>query len=123
MYGLHRTDPKSIAIQNDIRGHFYEADWHYSDEENFHDLKNRGLDALAFLLNRQGDGIAVITHGKFMRILIALMIYGDDLSSQIFAPLFETFITSNTGITLCQHDGARWYIHTWNDHAHLGEVD
>jgi broad specificity phosphatase PhoE len=122
MYGLSRTDPKSMLIAKEIRSHFHEPMWHYSDEENFEDLKIRGEKALAFLLSRQGNHIAVITHGKFMRMLISLMVYGDKLTSQAFEPFFHTFVTSNTGITLCLHDGKSWKIRSWNDHAHLGEI-
>ena len=86
------------------------------------DLKMRGEKALAFLLSRQGNHIAVITHGKFMRMLTSLMVYGDKLTSQAFEPFFHTFVTSNTGITLCLHDEKSWKIRSWNDHAHLGEI-
>ncbi len=109
---------------------FHTPDWHYSDEENFEDLKERGLKALKKILSLSSLGhenVVVVTHGMFMKMLLAVMIMDKDLTSYEYSRIYGAFLTKNTGITMCDHApvvlGERlhpWHITAWNDLAHLG---
>lgn len=125
--GLESGDPKRLDIHEKILEHFHVPGWRHSNEENFEDLHERGLQALAFLSERPETNVAVITHGGFLRMLVALMLQGPKLSSQEFMRIMMCLVTRNTGITLCEwRPDARygpWKLITWNDHAHLGEID
>lgn len=100
------------------------------DGENFDDLKQRAGKALAFLAARPEDNILVVTHGFFLRYLVAWAIFGEDLSPSQFEPLMQRLWCENTGITVLRHNQDRrpdevspnvpWILWIWNDHAHLG---
>jgi broad specificity phosphatase PhoE len=95
----------------------------YSDEENFDDLKERAGEALAFLENHPKDSLLVVTHGVFVRNLVARAIFGENLTGSECSAILDAFVASNTGITVLQFDPekrVRWSLLTWNDHAHLG---
>lgn len=96
----------------------------HSDEENFFDLKLRASKALDYLLNRDEETIAVVTHGTFLKMLIAVMMEGEELNPEFFESIDRFFFPENTGITWVEYNRPfrpnRWQLITWNDHAHLG---
>lgn len=97
--------------------------YHYSDEENFDDLKERAQAALALLESHPKDRLLVVTHGLYLRVLMAYAIFGEELNGHELDNMIGAFVTNNTGITVMKFDAVRarpWIICTWNDHAHLG---
>jgi 2,3-bisphosphoglycerate-dependent phosphoglycerate mutase len=121
-------DPKRVAINDERVTHQYELHYRYSDEETTEELWARAKKALAFLTARPEEHVAVITHAGFMKVLIAVMLHGDALTRQEYVRLFSFLgLAANTGITICEWDSSaapqEWLLVTWNDHAHLGEVD
>ncbi len=126
-----QTDPAVLAIMKKVEQAFIDgSSWHHSDEENFHDLKERAKKALAFIEARSENHILVATHGLFLRMVIARMLFGEELTPREFVQFNFTFKTTNTGITLCDYNPERkngwtgepkpWGVLTWNDHSHLG---
>ncbi len=108
--------------------HAHEAHWHFEDEENYHDLVMRANKVLEFLLMREADEVCVVTHGHFLRFLLATMVLGDELTPKSWDAFAKHFGMTNTGVTLCAYQGTRhhpeekiWRILTWNDHAHFAE--
>ena len=94
-----------------------------SDGENFEDLRARAGKALEYLLERPESNLLVVTHGFFLRYLVARAIYSDELSPSQFEPLMRTLWMENTGITALRYGiskWAPWVLWSWNDHAHLG---
>lgn len=119
--GLSESDERALNVRQARRLNVHKADWHYSDEENIFDLQQRCKELLAFLLNRKEEHILVITHGILLKMIVAVMLFGDALTPAIFLVLLNHFELSNTGITLCEQTQAgEWKLITWNDHAHLG---
>lgn len=126
MLGKHASDSDVEAIWREIGRHYDERDWHHSDEENFHDLRVRGRRALHHLLTLPHERIVTVSHGLFMKIILADVLLGDHLTGRIF---WDQFIpvknAQNTGIMKLEHrmsyakTGWYWKLHTWNDHAHL----
>jgi len=66
-------------------GEMYGVDptWHFSDEENFEDVKKRRLEALEYLKGRSEENILVVSHGNFISLLTGLMLFGNDFSVNI----------------------------------------
>ncbi len=100
------------------------------DGENFDDLKVRALKGLEYLIQRQEENILVVTHGFYMRYIVACAVFGENLTGEKFEPLARSLIMENTGITVLRHGtvsnpaawgvAAKWELWMWNDHAHLG---
>lgn len=126
--GKSKDLPEGQVFLRAQREHIADPDWHYADEDNYHDLHNRAVEALAFLINRPEKNIIVVTHVGFMRaLMIAMLTEGipDPLLSQRLVRFLKP---QNTGITLCRYrsDATRrnkWRLFSWNDHAHLADTD
>lgn len=120
--GMARDNVASLEIDRAIVAHFGESGWRYADEENFDDMKARGIAALAYLSEHPADTIAVVTHGYFMRVMLACALSGEALTPEWCAHFITSFRTANTGISLLYHDQKEkrpWWLWTWNDHSHL----
>lgn len=118
--------PKDTDFVKDILqkiGDMYAIDpsWHYSDEENYEDLKKRGLSALEYLIAQNKDNVLVVSHGNFIGILAALMVFGQDLDVISSLKLKNFLRLSNTGVSICTYEDARWKLLCWNDSFHLLE--
>ncbi len=111
-----------------IEESFNNKGWHYSDEENFFDLKERALKALQYLEEHKGTNLLVVTHGNFLRTLLGAILYGENYSPNNYKNIDSTFELSNTSISVAEykthwrHPNGTWQINTWNDQAHLGEL-
>lgn len=120
--GKVRNDPESLEIDAQIIAHFGEPDWHHSDEENYHDLTARGRVALKYLIEHPKDEIVVLTHGYFMRVMLACALAGESLTPELCDHFLSSFRTANASISRLRYDPAAprpWWLWTWNDHAHL----
>ncbi len=117
-----KTDSDDVlAVRHEMRSHRSEENWHYSDEENFFDVRNRAIRALEYLRHQECEKMLVVTHGTFLRMLIGVMMLGDALVPDMHLNISYFLTTNNTGITLCEVDEkGSWKLITWNDHAHLG---
>lgn len=122
--GLEWADPETQRLEAEWVRTFFVEDARLLDGENFQDMDIRAKQALAFLSKRPEDHILVVTHGFFMRFLLARVVFREKNSPQIIKSLEKGFRTANTGLTLIHYDPAdtycEWYISLWNDHAHLG---
>jgi len=95
--------------------------WHYSDEENFEDLKKRGLKALEFLENLGVENVVMVSHGHFVAQLIGLMIFKEDFSINISLKLKNFMRFSNTGVSILNFEDNKWKMLCWNDTSHCLE--
>ncbi len=113
---------ENLEVKNILTkiGEMYSIDpsWHYSDEENFEDLKNRGLEALSFLQTQTKDNILVVSHGNFIALLLGLMMFGNDYPVKLSLKLKNFFRLSNTGVSTCNWIDGKWTLETWNDISH-----
>jgi len=119
--GKTKDDPETKVIMQQLKEHFADPSWHHSDEENFYDLKRRALEAVSFLSAQSEERLLVVTHGFILRMMLAVMLFGDSLTSDMCAKMNTFFVTKNTGITMIQEDNGVFSLLTWNDHVHLGE--
>lgn len=96
------------------------------DGENFDDLIVRADRALEFLSNRKENPIVVVTHGYFLRTIIARVLIGRFLSGEIFRNFQRSAEMENTGLTVLKYrdrfeEKPAWRLWIYNDHAHLAD--
>jgi broad specificity phosphatase PhoE len=116
------NDPEAVRIKNLIREHVDDPEWHFSDEENFYDFKERIEEFLVYVSKRKEQRLAVVCHGFVMRMIVGIMMFG---GKEFTRHMYEHFLTfmemSNTALTVCElRENGSWHLITWNDHAHLG---
>ena len=94
------------------------------DGENFDDLILRADKALDFLKNRLEKELVVVTHGYFLRTIIARVLLGDSLTEKNFKVFQSRASMENTGLSVITYskrwEGMTWQLWIYNDHAHLG---
>ena len=119
--GKQVNDPDVLRIHEITRNNVKLTDWHFSDEENFTDLKKRATQFIEYVNLLTEENVLAITHGIILRMIISLLVFGKGLTFTEFDRFRDVFSMNNTGITLCEKtkDG-QWKLITWNDHAHLG---
>ena len=119
--GLRNDNPEAVAVKELQDQHGHESAWHYSDEENFHDVARRCQAALNFLEQQPAEHILIVTHGIVIRMIICDLLLADALTFDFFKRIRSFFRHKNTGITIIEKNASgRWQLITWNDHAHLG---
>ena len=116
----HCEDPEAMKVTTLMEKNKTDKNWHFSDEENFFDHKQRVEKFIDFLNKRKEENILVVSHGITIRMVVMVMIFGDLLTLDLFERVIFMRIR-NTGITLCKKDHKNnWQLLTWNDYAHLG---
>jgi broad specificity phosphatase PhoE len=102
----------------------YTSGLRIEDGENFDDLISRADKALDFLEKRSENKIVVITHGYFLKTILARVVLGDTLSPESFKNFQLRIWTENTGLSVIKYnilnDISPWTLWIYNDHAHLG---
>jgi broad specificity phosphatase PhoE len=96
------------------------------DGENYDDLITRADAALALLQARAEPSLVVVTHGYFLRTIVARVILGNALSGNAFQHFHTVASMENTGLTVLRYqggveDGPCWRLWIYNDHAHLAD--
>lgn len=104
-------------------GEMYTVDptWHYSDEENFEDLKARGLKALEYLQNLNQDNVVVVSHGNFIALLAGLMLFGESYEVDISLRFKNFMRLSAASVSIFTYEDGRWKLQCWNDTSHCLE--
>lgn len=120
LIGMMRMEETYQAFLKEERSRTGE-DWHFEDEENYHDLLARGTEALGLLEAHEDEDIIVLTHGHFLRFILMMVVMGEDTAPGLWKSFADKFVVTNTAITAMVHTGAEWRVLTWNDHAHFAE--
>src|SRR3989344_626314 len=76
------------------------------DSENFDDLRERAGKALDFLIGIDKEKILVVTHGIFLKMMVARAMFGAELTGAEFLPFLHSFWMENTGMTILWHGAA-----------------
>jgi len=103
------------------RAHWGEPGWRYEDGENYEDLTSRARDAIAYIEAHEKDTLMVVTHGKFLKFMIAYLAFKEAVTPETMQRLDMLLRTTNTGVTHCYQDEQGWRMLTWNDHAHFAD--
>ena len=121
--GKKRFDPEVVTIKKQLDDSFHLKDWHYSDEENFFDLKTRAQKFLDYLETFEGkhQHILVVSHAVFIKMVVLTMILKNEITPQGFLNVYDTMFLATSGLTVCEKNDKGWKLITWNDQSHLGE--
>ena len=117
----HRGDePAVAAIVDRIDKGYHEDNLRFSDEENFTDLKARAKKLLAYVLTRKEKRIIMVTHGIFLKMVVAYMLYGEKLTASEYNKLSYFNPMDNASMTICSYQSHwfkknEWKILVWND--------
>jgi broad specificity phosphatase PhoE len=99
----------------------YEKDflWHYSDEENFNDFKERVRRFFDTLSETKQENVLIVSHGGPIRLLIFLMME-ERVDPRAFYRFADLFRVDNAGITFCKKNKKEKYsVQFFNDCSHL----
>ncbi len=118
------ADEQASAIWREWERSLYTPAMRVEDGENFDDVIGRADNALAFLKERQETSLAVVTHGFFLRALVARAVFGTILSPEIFKRVQRMAPMENTALTVLRYhrplrEEPGWRLWVYNDHAHL----
>lgn len=125
--GKPYADENANRLWREWEKSFHTPGLRAEDSENFDDIIVRADQALAFLKSRSEKSIVVVTHGFFLRTIVARVLLGDALSGEAFRNCIQaTSDLQNTSLTVLQYrrdfeEEARWRLWIYNDHAHLAD--
>lgn len=122
--GKPYTDEEASKKWDEWHSSLYDENLRVEDGENFTDLVNRADNALDFLAQRSESNIVVVTHGYFLRTIIARVLLGESLTGNSFKHFQKHTEHENAGLTVLYYerdgDETKWRLWIYNDHAHLG---
>ncbi len=124
--GTHRDDPEALLIDKMNRENFHDPDFKFEDGETFAEMKKRASDLIARLKEMPEENILCVSHGIFLRMVLACVILGESLTSHEYWNFYTNVSLANTGITLFEESAkngeSRLKLKIWGDVAHLGIV-
>jgi broad specificity phosphatase PhoE len=93
--------------------------WHYSDEENFSDIKKRAELFIEYISKSTCQNVLAVSHEYFIKTVLATMMLGDQLSYEIFRNFFHFTSLNNASLTLCEKKEGEWKLIVLNGRQHL----
>ena len=118
--GTPLDNPKAREIKKLIKENYTKGNWKYSDEETFEELKSRANHILVILLSKKEENIVCVSHAGIIKMILALMIFGEKLTPQVYWDFKYHLHSDNTGITVCKYsENHGWWVTSWNDITHL----
>ena len=120
--GVPEDSPEAQEAFAIIRSN-YGPGFRFEDEESYDEHALRATAALSLLSERPEEHILVVTHGTFLKTLLAHVVFDMSPSPKEIRRVITHLQTTNTGITICTHGADRmvpWMLEVFNDHAHLG---
>lgn len=120
--GKPHSNRKANLIYNKVMKNIDREGWHYSDEENISDLKERVKNAGKYLEEKGGKNgtLIVVTHAKVIYMMLAMAAFGMGITSTEYIRFRKTFALDNTGITEVEmEDGLVTKVIALNDFTHL----
>ncbi len=132
LQGRSRKDPEVIKVMKEMNAHLSDPEYKYEDGESFKELMARAVACLDLLAKRPEENLLVVTHGFFMHIIAAAVIFGKDITGIECSHILRGLqVMRNTGLTVLSYEeadirnsidgfGSPWQLRVWNDHAHLG---
>lgn len=120
--GKPKLDPFVVDVRKQMYDKF-DDDWHYSDEDNYYDLKKRTENFFEYISTRSEINILAVTHYIILRTIVGFAVFGKNFNPQLLKRMIYYMRLDNTGITVIEkrETDDDWQLVTWNDYAHLGE--
>ncbi len=101
--GLSYDDPIANSFISKMDNTIHDPNLRIYDEENFQDLKDRALKTQKFLIKNGKKYNICITHGIYLKMFLATLIYGKDLSVKEYIQINLFNTTDNASITLIKY--------------------
>ncbi len=118
--GKQKDDPEVIRISELIEKNAHDPHWHYSDEENVHDMYARARSVLKELTEYPYNEIMMVSHKHFTRMLIMASLFEEKLARELFMHPQIYFAKRNAGVSILEKDKkGNIILATWNDFSHL----
>jgi broad specificity phosphatase PhoE len=113
-------DREVRAITDRIDKSYHADDLRFSDEENFVDLKERAKKLLTYIVERPEKKMIMVTHSRFLKMVVSYMIYGEKLTASQYNALSYFNRVENAGLAICSYTThffkkGEWKLITWND--------
>ncbi len=109
-----------MEIQKKSAKHLHDPSWHFSDEENEFELRDRAIRFLNYVRRMGKRSVLAITHGAFIDMIITVAIFGKETMPEDYFRIHRHFHAKNTGITELEYTEKRlWRLRTFNDYSHL----
>lgn len=124
--GKFRDDPLYDELSKKWHKSLFKKDLRVEDGENYEDIVARADNVLEFLKKRPEKDLLVVTHGFFMRVIIARVILGSSMTEENLRHFQSMASMKNTGLSSIQYskwdgeDEPKWRLWIYNDHSHLG---
>lgn len=119
-------DPASKKIFSWLKGHSVSPTARFSDEETYNEYVSRAHKVLEHIEKTGFENTVVVTHHRFIHILVAVVLMGDELTPVLFNRIRNHIYISNTGITIIEKNNeneGQWHVLTLNEHSHLEGVE
>lgn len=119
-------DPNAKELHTKWIATMYDTGQQVEDGENYESHTTRAEQAINFLTDREEKNILVVTHGYFLRTIVAKILVKDLLTPEIFKNIQRSAAMENTGLTILQYclypnGDMSWRLWIYNDHAHLAD--
>lgn len=123
LLGNKRTDPAFDSLRKLLKEKWTYPAWHYSDEENFHEVKRRAKELLRVLSSRKEQTIVAVTHGHFLTMVFLVMVFGKEVNPYEYE-MFDQFAhMDNAAVTMCELlESKKWKMRMWNEQQHLASL-
>lgn len=114
--GISVEDPKVVGYrQLRNKNNVSDISWHYSDEENFVDLRNRAVKLLDELVELRVENMLVVTHSTFMKVLVTVMCHGKDVTWPVYYDFLTFAKPKHTSMSTFELDEkGKWHMDSWN---------
>lgn len=102
---------RKLRNENNIAGTL----WHYSDEENFIDLKTRARKLLDEIKSLKVQTVLAVSSATFMKVIVMVMCHGDDVTWETYSDFLNFTIPKHTSISTFNLDEkGKWHLDMWN---------
>lgn len=120
--GKPKDHPDTLKVKDLMKKYIDNPQYRYSDEETYHEIRQRAITALTTILKAKKENVLVVTHGDVLRMLFAVMMFGKEVDQRTYKKIYTFFHPTNTGITVCEYNNL-WEILTFNDYEHLKTIE
>lgn len=115
IWGKNHGDKEILKIKEQIDKNYHLKDWHYSDEENFFDVKERTKKFINYLKTlKETENVLVVTHGYIAKMFLALVIFDEKLTPEVYLKIYQNVRISNVSISNFIYSNNKWELVYWN---------
>jgi broad specificity phosphatase PhoE len=110
--GKKHNAAEVLIIKKLMRDKYIDENWHFSDEENFLDVKQRVNKFMQFLTNlNESENILIVTHAYIIKMFFALAVLNIDLTPKMYLRFYDNINISNNSLSKLEYSRIKnWKI-------------